>query len=172
MKLLTKTLALSILFIGINTIGYSQVTTIGNAGVATDYMGWNALQPFPLVIEHQGNFPIRIRTDGINRGQWTTGNFLGLGLMSTVFTGDGLRIFSPSGPGAELDLWTSTSNTTHIKFDGSGAIHGQANRFEYWANRNGFWYNTTTSTGRYIFNRGAFSLLHLNGVIPNLFTNC
>lgn len=52
---------------------HSQVSTPTNTGTFGDYVGWNALQAFPLTIAHYGNQPINILTNNIQRGQWTTG---------------------------------------------------------------------------------------------------
>ena len=99
------------------------------------------------------NFPINIYTNNIQRAQFTTGVALGPS-PGVGQVGDGLKIYPGNGSNtvASLDLYTSGNNTTHVRFDGSGSINGQRNRLEYWANLNGFWFNTTTPNGRYIFN--------------------
>ncbi len=40
---------------------------LGNAGVPTDYLGWDNTNPFPLPIRHDGNQPINWFTDAIER---------------------------------------------------------------------------------------------------------
>ncbi|MDP2386443.1 MAG: hypothetical protein Q8M29_08725 [Bacteroidota bacterium] len=70
-KLLIGTLAL--VFLQNRTNAQSTQTGLGilghtNAGgVATHYLGWNALSTIPLSIEHKGNFPINFSTSGTQR---------------------------------------------------------------------------------------------------------
>jgi hypothetical protein len=128
--------------------------------------------------------PIKIYTGNFQKAEFTSGYSLGPGLGGTL-TGDGLRITPravgcgiPSTSGGTLDLWTTCSNGTHIKWDGSGQISGQNNRFEIWGLLNGFWFNTysppgTAITGRYIFNQqnteyGRIGLNHYWKVGENL----
>ncbi|PCJ25133.1 MAG: hypothetical protein COA97_08270 [Flavobacteriales bacterium] len=101
------------------------------------------------------NFPINIFTNNTFRGQWTTSNGLGASSVAGSLTGDGLRIAPGTGSPASgtLDLWTAGSGTTHIQFDQTGLIQGEHNNFEFWAQRQGFWFNTTTGFGQYLFNR-------------------
>lgn len=103
--------------------------------------------------------PIDIFTNGNNIAQFTTGASLGPGLGGGL-TGDGLKIMPrtagcaiPSSSSGSLDIWATCSNGTHIKWDGSGQISGQNNRFELWAQLNGFWFNASGPNGRYIFNQ-------------------
>lgn len=111
--------------------------TSGNAIGGTNFFG------------STNNFPLNIRTNNTLRAQFTTGGTFGTG--STL--GDGLRFFDPGGGPGNLDLWTSSSNQTHIRWDGNGTIQGANGRFEFIGNFNGLWFNTTTGTGRYLFNR-------------------
>jgi hypothetical protein len=63
---------------------YSQVSTPSNAGSAADYVGWNAAQAFPLLVEHKGNQSINFSTNGFQRmtirnGLGVAGGFVGIG---------------------------------------------------------------------------------------------
>jgi len=146
-KIYTKVLALGMIAIPLAVS--AQVSTLGNSGNPTDYIGWNATQAFPLQIRHNANQPINFFTNNLMRATFTTGNAFGTGTTQ----GDGFRIFDTSGGPGHLDLWTSASTQTHIRWNGSGTIQGMNSRFEMIANLNGFWYNTTTPSGRYLFNR-------------------
>ena len=87
-----------------------------------------------------------------NRTQGSTtisSNVFGTGISQ----GDGLRIFDNSGGPGHLDLWTSSSTQTHIRWSGNGTIQGINSRFELLANYKGFWFNTTNINGQYIFNQ-------------------
>lgn len=110
--------------------------TSGNAIGGTNFLG------------STNNFPVNILTNNTPRAVFTTGGFFGTGLSQ----GDGLRFLdpNPSGPG-HLDLWVSSSQQTHIRWNGSGLIQGRASRLEICGFLNGLWFNT--QTGRYIFNR-------------------
>ena len=74
------------------------------------------------------NLPIRIHTGGTPRAEFTTNFALGVNtVIPGIGTGDGLRIMprtlgcsSVSLPTATLDLWTSCSNGTNIRWDNSG----------------------------------------------------
>ena len=112
------------------------------------------------------NVPINIYTNGIQRAQFTTGNILGLStIIPGIGLGDGLRITPrtngctggptvyPSGPNSSIDIWTSCSDGTNIRWDGSGQISGTNNRFEIWANSRGFFFNTPLGNGLYKFAR-------------------
>jgi hypothetical protein len=87
------------------------------------------------------NSPLYIITHGVIRAEFTNGG----PLTNGTWPGDGLRIYDPTyltlGGAGHLDLWTSYSQTTHIKWDGSGLIEGQNNRFEINGNYNGIWLN-------------------------------
>ena len=106
--------------------------------------------------------PINIFTSNTIRAQFTTGNAL---TNPAGWSGDGLRIFDPTGGVGNLDIWTSTSNTTHIKMDGSGEIDGQGNHFEVTGHYTGLWLDATPGTlfpgliPRIIFNRANSSQL-------------
>lgn len=110
------------------------------------------------------NVPINIFTGGIQRAEFTTNATMTNTLIPGVGAGDGLRIMPktlgcgggsyPSIPTASVDIWTSCSNGTNIRWDGSGQISGTNNRFEQWANYNGFYFNTFGESGIYKFARG------------------
>jgi hypothetical protein len=104
-------------------------------------------------------FPIQIFTGNFKKAEFTSSFSMGPGLGGSL-TGDGLRIMPrtvgcgiPSTSTGSLDLWTTCSNGTHIKWDGSGQISGQNSRFEQWAQLDGFWFNAASNTGRYIFSQ-------------------
>ena len=46
-----------------------QATVIGNAGIATNYLGWDNFQGFPLQIRHDNNQEIQFFTNNIQRMQ-------------------------------------------------------------------------------------------------------
>ena len=77
-----------------------------------------------------------------------------LRLIAIGRSGDGLRLFPPSGFTSHLDLFTSVGNETHIVWGVSGQISGQLQRFEILAkNAQGFYFNTIHSNGIYKFAR-------------------
>lgn len=90
----------------------AQVTTPFNNGAPGDYVGWNIGNNFPLQIRHNANQPINFFTNNLMRATFTTGNAFGTGTTQ----GDGLRIFDNSGGPGHLDLWTSSSTQTHIRW--------------------------------------------------------
>lgn len=101
------------------------------------------------------NSPIHIYTGGTHKAFFSN-NF---GLNSGIFpggTGDGMRIMPGVGSsgGGDLSFFTSGSDETYVRWDGSGMIAGRANRFEQYAARTGFYFNTTTGLGVYKFARG------------------
>lgn len=52
----------------------AQISNLTNGpGIATDYVGWNAAQAFPLTIHHKGNQPVLFGTNGPSQG------FVGIG---------------------------------------------------------------------------------------------
>jgi hypothetical protein len=53
--------------IAISSIIDAQVSTVGHVGLPTDYLGWNAGNPFPARIEHRGNQPINFATNTFTR---------------------------------------------------------------------------------------------------------
>jgi hypothetical protein len=139
MKVQYKLLATFALAITVNYSAFGQWQTNGNNVVVGQFLG------------SINNQPINIFTNNIQRAQFTTGNALTSILANT---GDGLRLFDPSGGIAHLDLFASNStgtSETHIVWGQSGQISGQATRFEQYANYDGFFLNTTTGTGRYKF---------------------
>lgn len=89
----------------------AQVTTLGNSGNPTDYIGWNNSQAFPLQIRHNANQPINIYTNNLFRATFTTNGTFGSGTTS----GDGLKIIDPLGGPGNLEMWTSASNQSHIR---------------------------------------------------------
>ncbi len=93
------------------------------------------------------NFPVRHFTGGTIKYTTTVNNALNNGGFSTTFggVGDGISIApggvgttSPSAAFATLDLFTSQSNQTHIRMDGTGLLQTGNLRFEQYANLNGF----------------------------------
>ncbi len=87
----------------------AQVSVLGNNGLSSDYVGWNAAQTFPLQIRHNGNQPIDFITDNTHRlrimpsGTTTINNYLidhdGFVGMSTnpnfTSNGNGTTVISP-----------------------------------------------------------------------------
>jgi hypothetical protein len=113
-----------------------------------DYVGTTNTQPLEIKTTNTGTpQPINIYTGNTIRARFTAGSTFSSG--STA--GDGLRFFDPTGGVGNLDIWTSSSQQTHIRWDGSGLIQGRNNRFEMCGFLNGLWLNT--QLGRYIFNR-------------------
>ena len=115
-------------------------------------------------------FPVRHFTGGTLKFTTTVNNTMNNGGFSTTFggIGDGISI-APGGVGtpfasaafATLDLFTSQSNQTHIRMDGTGLLQTGNLRFEQYANLNGFWFNATGNntaglpgggTAQFIFN--------------------
>src|SRR5690554_4276934 len=146
--MITKTFTIAFLFAISVSISLAQVSVVGNSGLATDYLGWNATQAFPLQIRHNANQPINIFTNNLIRASFTTNGTFGSGTMQ----GDGLKIIDPSGGPGNLELWTSSSTQSHIRWSRNGTIQAKSSRFEMIANYNGFWFDTMTGNGRYIFN--------------------
>jgi hypothetical protein len=66
MKYLLNTIALLWLLL-LSAGAFSQVSTLGNSGAATDYVGWDNAQPFPLQIRHNANQPMEFFTNSIQR---------------------------------------------------------------------------------------------------------
>src|SRR5690554_805483 len=64
-KIYTKVLALGMIAIPLAVS--AQVSTLGNSGNPTDYIGWNATQAFPLQIRHNANQPINFFTGNTQR---------------------------------------------------------------------------------------------------------
>jgi hypothetical protein len=44
-------------------LSFNQVTTVPNNGLASDYVGWDINQGFPLTIQHENSQPINFYTD-------------------------------------------------------------------------------------------------------------
>ncbi len=116
----------------------------GNAATTTQFLGITNAQH------------LKIRTANVDRAWFTTGNLLSGTIGSP---GDGLRITAKltggcSTAAGSLDMWTSCSNGTNIRWGLSGEISGANNRFEQLGNYDGFWFNAsgTGGTPRYIFN--------------------
>jgi hypothetical protein len=66
-QLLFRSIKIGMILIAASTGVKAQVTTPSNAGINTDYVGWNAAQPFPLQIRHNANQPITFHTNGTER---------------------------------------------------------------------------------------------------------
>lgn len=91
----------------------SQSSSDNNVQTVGKYIGFN------------NNFPLSIRTNGIERALFTTG--APLSSWAGNF-GDGLRIIAAGGTNAHLDLFTSNTNggsETHARFGGSGQVSGR-----------------------------------------------
>src|SRR5690554_2814812 len=117
-----KQVIISILVIGMiaTTQIKAQVTTPFNNGAPGDYVGWNIGNNFPLQIRHNANQPINIFTNNLMRATFTTNGTFGSGTMQ----GDGLKIIDPSGGPGNLELWTSSSTQSHIRWSRNGTIQG------------------------------------------------
>jgi hypothetical protein len=128
---------------------YAQISFLGNTSAnPTFFVGWTVGVPNPLRVEHQGNQPIHYSTGGVRRHTTTIGAPLNNNIFSGAngnFSGDGISI--APGPGssafATLDLFTTVSNQTHIRMDGTALLQTASSRFEQYANLNGFWFNAT-----------------------------
>jgi hypothetical protein len=136
-------------------------------GVVTQYTNPNALSingtGFQVgingagtgIIQHQapGRF-IDVSTFGhLPLASFTTDNFFGSAGPPLNTQGDGLRIYDPFGGTGNLDLWTSTSNQTHIVWGPNGRIQGINNRFEIQCDfTDGLWFNVTDPTTGTFFN--------------------
>ena len=85
MKKLTKWMAIIGIIVMMNFNSYSQVSVLGNAGAAGNYVGWNAAQLFPVTVSHKGNFPINFQTNGTQRMTiMNTTGFVGIGAGFTA----------------------------------------------------------------------------------------
>lgn len=97
MKKISALLIISIFIWSVNTT--AQVSVPANAGIPANYVGWNALQAFPLTIAHKGNFPMNFQTNGVQRMTiMNTTGFVGIGQgfsapQSLLHVNDGLGAF-------------------------------------------------------------------------------
>lgn len=147
----------------------AQVTTLTNGpGAATDYLGWNAAQAFPLLVEHKANQPIHFKTNAFQRmlinngGNTVTDGYIAIGNNL------------PAGfvPQARFHIYHNGTGTTNILFNntvtGSAASRGfeigmtstgEAYFNNYQLNRNFTWSNGATPT--------PFARMRLNGTSGN-----
>jgi len=145
----------------------SQVTTPANAGAATDYVGWNAAQAFPLSIKHEGNQPINFYT---NAGAGTFNNQrmiiningnIGIGTNFTnplhlldvrngdINVGQGLAGGNPNSPqayriGSQIVLWNN-GNQSNIFVGGSAGTFNTTGNSNSFVGRLAGFSNTTGS---------------------------
>jgi hypothetical protein len=106
------------------------------------------------IIRHLVDASIEISTDNTPRAIFTNTDFFGApGTPGTL--GAGLRIYDPNSNGGDLDLWTSTSNQSHIVWGPNGRIQGVNDRFEIQADfTNGLWFNVVNPFTGTFFNQG------------------
>src|SRR5690554_5057891 len=99
----------------------AQVSQLNNGPASPgNYLGWNGGTTIPLEIRHNANQPINIFTNNLLRATFTTNGTFGSGTMQ----GDGLKIIDPSGGPGNLELWTSSSTQSHIRWSRNGTIQG------------------------------------------------
>lgn len=121
------------LIICVNSSAFSQITwekTLNTAAGGPPNLGTSY------------NAALNIYTNSLHRAYFSTNS----GLYGLNGTGDGLRIIrnaltAPPGYG-EIDIFTSTSYGTEIRWGISGNIAGRTNRFEIWGQLDGLFYNT------------------------------
>jgi hypothetical protein len=79
MKKITKcALAVAVVLFS-NPITKAQVTTLGNTGALTDYVGWANTQAFPPLVEHKGAYPINFSTKGSQKATILSNGNFGIG---------------------------------------------------------------------------------------------
>lgn len=103
------------------------------------------------VLRHMNDLDIEVRMGNFRSAFFTHTNFYN----AAGTQGTGLRICDPdANPGGDLDLWTSTSNQTHIVWGPNGRIFGRNNRFEIQADfTDGLWFNVVNSGTGTFFNQ-------------------
>lgn len=98
------------------------------------------------------NSAFDFRTNNLVRATVTTNNGMQNSNPALLYnfnvapqSGDGIQIApgATSFTGATIDLFTSFSNQTFIRMDGTSLLQTTNNRFEHISNLNGFWYNVT-----------------------------
>jgi hypothetical protein len=132
--------------LGFSSSFYAQSSTAGNIWAPLKFLGWTT----------NNNLPIKI-------GGTQTATFSSLVSLPGLYApGTGLTIQNPSAlAGAaglgNLDLMTSSSNTTEVKFGASGNIVGGNNRLEIHGNYQGLYYNASGIGGspKHIFANGS-----------------
>jgi hypothetical protein len=147
-----------LLTLAINLANGQATTAPGNFWFGgAEYLGWDNASPTPLLIQHlTPNQPIRFLNFDNNVGagivapkmELTVGGAM-IDDLGVALPNDGLRLWNPGYVGSfgfpsnrgVLDIWTGDNNTTHMRFDGGGAIHTQNNRMEVIGKRNGLWLN-------------------------------
>lgn len=126
----------------------------GHQRIPGRYVGWSpgfGSISGDLQIRNNFNQPINLFTNNIWRASITTNNGLtNTNLVNYNFnvaaqTGDGIQVRAGIGsnPAASIDIFTSFSNQTFIRMDGTTLFQTTNNRFENISNLNGFWYNAT-----------------------------
>lgn len=152
-----KTTLLSVsLALALQTFSQSDVSGpgIGHQRQPGRYVGWTpglGSIPGDLQIRNNFNQPINLFTNNIWRASITTNNGLtNTNLANYNFnvapqTGDGIQVRAGVGsnPAASIDIFTSFSNQTFLRMDGTTLFQTTNNRFENISNLNGFWYNAT-----------------------------
>lgn len=149
---------LSLVIICNNIFGQATTAPSNNWLGGIEYLGWDNASATPLLIQHlTPNQPIRFLNFDNNvvpipivrpKMELTVGGAM-IDDVGNPLPNDGLRIWNPGyvgsfgfpNNGGSLDLWTGDKNTTHMRFDGGGAIHTQSNRMEIIGKRNGLWLN-------------------------------
>jgi hypothetical protein len=166
-----------VLSLAINLANGQATTAPGNNWLfGPEYLGWDNSSPTPLLIQHlTANQPIRFLNFDNNVGagvvapkmEITVGGAM-IDDAGAALPNDGVRLWNPGYVGSfgfpsnrgALDIWTGNNNTTHIRFDGGGAIHTQNNRMEIIGKRNGLWlgaapdFNFPLINARIFFNIG------------------
>ena len=123
----------------------SQSNWIGGGNLPA---GGNLINAGNNIFGTIGAFPVRHFTGGGLKYTTTVGASLNNNIFSSAngnFSGDGIQIAAGAGsaPFATLDLFTTASNQTHIRMDGTALIQTASSRFEQYTNLNGFWFNAT-----------------------------
>ncbi len=130
---------------------FAQVSTLGNAGIATNYVGWNNAQNFPLQIRHDANNqPISIFTGGtgaanlrmrINPNNAIEPNtlaniagFVGIGPSTNLFSRLTISDVAGSANPGCYRTWMRTGVFSHQGSDamyvGLKQFNGLGNRFD------------------------------------------
>ena len=100
MKIITRWIVIIWIMVQSYINCIAQVSTGFNFGIVSDYVGWNAGQPFPLTIQHLGIQPINFLTDNQQRMTILGANgFVGMLNNNPVFNLTiGTQSTSGSGP--------------------------------------------------------------------------
>jgi len=121
----TTTLFISIFFaFFLSFASLAQVSVPANAGVPANYVGWNITQPFPLRIEHKGNQPIGIGTNGFFRMAVANGP----GTINGGRVGFGNNIPAAFIPQDRLHSFVTTAGDNMFRFSNTGFAANQGFR--------------------------------------------